>query len=335
MRLPQPRGPVGTQVLAALRGETALSSLRDVVLPGPVSGIIEDDDLQLVLWVLHELHYRGFEDIEDHEWEPEVIAVRRRIEDRFEQELRRRAADHVEQGLAAGPDLPTQVEAVVAAVDGPNVAGFLQREATLEQVTDFLARRSLYHLKESDPHSFVLPRLDGAAKTALAELQYDEYGAGRPENLHARMYAEALEAAGLDTTYGAYVERTPATTLAVNNVMSLFSLQRRLRGAAMGHLAAFETTSSLPCRRIAAGIERVGLPDVVAAYFHEHVEADAVHEQVAVRDVCGSLVDAEPDLRADVLLGVASCLLIDALDGEHLLADWRRGPWAVEERTAS
>jgi pyrroloquinoline quinone (PQQ) biosynthesis protein C len=203
------------------------------------------------------------------------------------------------------------------------VARHLQREATREEVVDFLRQRSLYHLKESDPHAFVVPRLDGRAKVALAELQYDEYGAGRPDRLHAQLFADALEACGLDSTYGAYVDEVPGHTLAVNNVMSLLALQRRLRGAALGHLAAFEATSSVPCRRIAAGIERVGLPDVVAAYFHEHVEADAVHEHVAMRDICGSLVEDHPDLRRDVLFGVAACLYLDVLAAEALLSTWR------------
>jgi hypothetical protein len=170
----------------------------------------------------------------------------------------------------------------------------------------------------------VLPRVDGPAKVALAEIQYDEYGAGRPERLHAKLYADALTAAGLDTGYAAYVDRVSAETLAVNNLMSLFALHRRLRGAALGHLAAFESTSSMPCRRIAAGAERVGLPPAVAAYFEEHVEADAVHEQVAVRDVCGSLVEAEPELREDVLLGVACCLILDARAAERMLTGWER-----------
>ena len=76
----------------------------------------------------------------------------------------------------------------------------------------FLVERSVYHLKESDPHSFVLPRVDGPAKVALAEIQYDEYGAGRPERLHAKLYADALMAAGLDTGYAAYVDRVSAET---------------------------------------------------------------------------------------------------------------------------
>ena len=114
----------------------------------------------------------------------------------------------------------------------------------------------------------------------------------------------------------------PATTLAVNNLMSLFGLHRRLRGAALGHLAAFESTSSVPCRRIAAGIERVGLPEATAAYFHEHVEADSAHEQVAVRDICGVFLAQEPDQLPEVLLGVAACVLLDAPAAEDLLESW-------------
>ena len=108
------------------------------------------------------------------------------------------------------------------------------------------------------------------------------------------MYGDALEAAGLDRTYGAYIDDVSALSLACTNVMTMFGLNRRLRGAAMGHLAAFEASSSVPSRKIAGGIARVGLPDAVAAYFHEHVEADAVHEHVASSDICGALVAAEP-----------------------------------------
>ncbi|MET0999910.1 MAG: iron-containing redox enzyme family protein, partial [Marmoricola sp.] len=182
--------------------------------------------------------------------------------------------------------------------------------------------RSVQQLKESDAQSFVLPRLDGSAKAALAELQYDEYGGGRPERLHATLYADALEAAGLDRTYGAYINDVSALSLACTNVMTMFGLNRRLRGAAMGHLAAFEASSSVPCRKIAGGLARVGLPDVVAEYFHEHVEADAVHEHVASSDICGAMVAEDPSLREDVLFGAAACLHLDSLAGAELLDRW-------------
>jgi hypothetical protein len=189
-------------------------------------------------------------------------------------------------------------------------------------VLDYLRERSVQQLKESDPQSFVLPRLAGAAKVALAEIQYDEYGAGDPERLHQRLYAEALSAAGLDPAYGAYLDDVSAVSLAAANLMSLLCLNRRLRGAALGHFAAFEASSSVPSRRVAAAIERVGLGPVVAAYFHEHVEADSVHEQVAARDMCGAWVAEHPDLRDDVLFGAAAALHLEALSAQDLMTRW-------------
>jgi hypothetical protein len=322
MRLPEPRGPLSAHVVGLLEAEPV-----DEAAPADWSSgtddVLGDEDLQLALWMLYELHYRGFDGLPEHEWDPHLIALRNQLEQRFEAELRRRTAGYVQDALDGSADLVDQIVFLTTAVDGPNLSRYLQREASRDEVLEFLLQRSLYHLKESDPHAFVVPRIDGRAKVALAELQYDEYGAGRPDRLHARLFADALEACGLDSSYGAYVDRVPGHTLAVNNVMSLFGLSRRLRGAALGHLAAFETTSSVPCRRIAAGIERVGLPDVVAAYFHEHVEADAVHEQVAMRDICGGLVENHPELRDDVLFGVAACLFLDVLAARGLLDAWQ------------
>ena len=143
------------------------------------------------------------------------------------------------------------------------------------------------------------------------------------------MYGDALEAAGLDRTYGAYIDDVSALSLACTNVMTMFGLSRRLRAASMGHLAAFEASSSVPSRKIAGGIARVGLPDAVAAYFHEHVEADAVHEQIAAVDMCGSLVAGEPHLAADVLFGAASSLALDGLTAHHLLGAWEAGRSAL------
>jgi len=322
MKLPEARGPLSARVVELLQADPSGDPAPADWATG-VRDVLGDEDFQLALWMLFELHYRGFDDIPDHEWDPHLIALRGGLERRFEEELRSRTSVFVEDALAGAEDVVDQITLVIDAVDGPNLPRYLQREASREEVVDFMAQRSLYHLKESDPHAFVIPRIDGRAKVALAELQYDEYGAGRPERLHAKLFADALTACGLDTGYGAYVDRVPGHTLAVNNVMSLFGLSRRLRGAALGHLAAFEATSSVPCRRIAGGIERVGLPDVVAAYFHEHVEADAVHEQVAMRDICGSLVDEDPALRRDVLFGVAGCLYLDVLAARGLLGAWQ------------
>jgi hypothetical protein len=323
MRLPRPRGPLSEQLFA----ELADTDPEPVALAQIPDDVLADDDLQISLWALYELSYRGFDDVEaDHEWNPAVLTTRAAIETVFEEALHQLTEPAVARALEAHTDVAEQVAALLDDVDDdPRLSHVLQREATEEQYREFLVHRSVYHLKESDPHAWAIPRLDGAPKVALAELQYDEFGGGRPDRLHSTLFARALEGAGLDPTYGAYVDVVPALTLAVNNAMSFFGLHRRTRGAIMGHLAAFESTSSLPCKRYSRGASRLCFDERVTGYFDEHVEADAVHEQLAVRTICERLVDAEPDLHRDVLLGASACVRLDARAGLQLVDAWAAG----------
>ncbi|NYI99857.1 hypothetical protein HNR19_000556 [Nocardioides thalensis] len=299
---------------------------------------LTDRDFQLALWMLYELHYRGFDDVDPElEWDPLMISSRSMLEGLFERAVRTFVGLHPGHALDGSTDGPATSAAVVdelVAMTSSDVisdlASFLQRKASEDQFRHYLAQRAVYHLRESDPQSFVLPRLDGAAKAALAGLQFDEYGAGRADRLHATLYATALESLGMSSDVAAYVDDVDATALASVNLMSLFALNRRLRGAALGHLAAFEATSSVPCRMIAQGARRLGLPEAVADYYDEHVEADSVHEQVAIREICGSLVADDAGLATDVLFGAAACLAVDGLAGDVLLRRWREQPAAVE-----
>ena len=140
-----------------------------------------------------------------------------------------------------------------------------------------------------------------------------------------------MAAVGLDPTPGVYVDEAPAEILEQNSAMTLFGMHRRLRGASVGHLAAFEATSSLPARRIAQGLVRLGLDGPMAEYFTEHVEADAVHDQLACRGICGGLVAAEPELLGDVFLGAFTALDLEARYAAVMLERWRP---AVEEASA-
>lgn len=318
MRLPKPRGPLGEAVLDGLR--VAPHDLATVTTTTACADA-DPEDAALVLWALHELEYRGFEDVDPRaEGLPGVVAVRRTLEDDLEARLRARWAEEPDPD----PHLPVAeaVFAMVEADDAPSVARHVQTEADLEQVRDLLRMRSVYHLKESDPVAWIVPRLPVVAKAALAELQYDEYGGGDPGRLHHHLFALGLEAAGLRSEYGAYVDEAPLEVLEQSNAVSLFGLARRLRGAGVGHLAAFEATSSVPSRRMAQGLERVGLDGPMVEYYREHVEADAVHEQLAARSICGELVRAEPDQRDAVLLGAFTCLDLERRFAEATLARW-------------
>lgn len=317
MSLPKPRGALGELVFEALRG------LPD---PWPAAVVADaepesDADAAVVLWALYELSYRGFVDVDDHaEWEPAVVALRRSTEQAFETSLRERFPGVPPD--RRGEPLGDAILGYVAAHEGPSVARFVQTRADRDQVLDLLRMRSVYHLKETDPVSWTLPRLPVRAQAALMELLFDEYGAGDPNRHHAHLFALGLEAAGLRPEYGAYVDEAPPEVLDLNNAMSLFGLHRRLRGAALGHLAAFEATSSSPSRRMAAGLERLGLGGLMVDYYREHVVADAVHEQLAVRTVLEPLAAAEPEITEDIWFGVFTCLDLEDRFARAVLARW-------------
>jgi hypothetical protein len=328
--LPEPRGPLTRGIVDALQADDPTRLPAPSLIGERGDAALVDDDLQLALWICFELHYRGFEGVpESWEWQPELIALRRDLETVLLDELRREVA--VPGGAAP---VAQRLRDLVGADDGPSVARFVQRDATREQFLEFAVHRSLYQLKEADPHTWAIPRLSGRAKAALVEIQVDEYGGGELREMHSELYRRLLRGLGLDDTYGAYVDAVPAITLALTNVMSLFGLRRELRGALVGHLAAYEMTSSAPCRRYAKGLRRLGGEDDWCAFFDVHVTADALHEQLAAHDLCGGLADAEPGLTEDIVFGAAACLHVDTRFAEHVLDRWHSGRTSLVEGAA-
>jgi Iron-containing redox enzyme len=318
--LPRPRGEISRALLTDLVQD--VHPLARVELP-QIAQPLADEDLQLALYLCYELHYRGLPGVDDAwEWEPTLLALRRELEERFESAL----LDAVPVPATA-PDADEIDVALreIADEDGPSLSSYVQRRAGLEQVREFVVHRSAYQLKEADPHSWAIPRLHGPPKAALVEIQADEYGGGRAEWVHAELFAAAMEALGLDRTYGAYLDRIPGVTLATVNLMSLFGLHRRRRGAIVGHLALFEMTSSIPNRRYAGGLRRLGYNGRATRFFDEHVEADAVHENVAAVDLAGGLVRQDPELGPQVLWGALALSRLDARWASHLLACWGDG----------
>ena len=300
MRAPTPCGPLSRAVhdhLTTARPHTVVALDVD----GGHDPATRDH--ALALWTLYELAYRGFDDVDDAmEWDPAALGLRARLEADLERWLRD------EWKAWDGPrDLAGLVEHDSGA---PSVAAFVRRDATADEVRDLLVQRSVYHLKEADPQCFVLPRLEPAAKAALIELQFDELGDGDPDRVHQHLFAQALEAAGLDSTYGAYVDVATEATLTLNNVISFLCLHRRLVPAALGHLALFEATSALPSADLVRGLRRLGFDEAVARYYDEHVEADAVHEHLA-RDLCDLVTGGDPALVDEVGFGAFCCLWVE------------------------
>jgi heme oxygenase-like protein len=321
MALPAPVGPVTERLHDLLRDRPGARSLhaglREAEDP------IGELDVQLGLYVCYELHYGRFSGVDERfEWDPGLLELRAWLEAQFE----RAVAELVPRDAPEGPlEVSEALQAIVASDDGPPLSKHLEERGTRDQVREHVVHRSAYQLKEADPHSWAIPRLSTGPKAALLEVQFDEYGGGRAERMHSALFAKTMAGLGLDSRYGAYLELLPGVTLATVNLLSGFGLHRRRRGALVGHLAAFEMTSSIPNRRYANALRRLGHGAEVTDFYDEHVEADAVHENIAAWDLAGGLARAEPEVAADILFGARALLALEARWAAHLLSSWERG----------
>jgi len=301
-----------------VRGTEPLMELAPLL--AAVEDPLGDDDLQLALYLCFELHYRGFDGVDPAwEWEPELLAIRAGLERAFLGSLEASLppAEPVDPSRLA-----EELFRLEAADEGVSLSRHLEIKADLEEFREFVVHRSLYQLKESDPHSWAIPRLTGPPKTALLEVQSDEYGGGRPERMHSLLFAKTMRALGLADRENAYLDRVPGETLATVNLMSALGLRRERRGAIVGHLAMFEMTSSLPNRRYGNALRRLGFDEAATDFYDEHVEADAVHENIAAHDLAGGLARQEPELADDILFGARALLYLEDRLGRAILAGW-------------
>lgn len=323
LRLPQGRGPLSQHVVDGLTGPPGTTELRCLVAD-------DDDDEQLALLVLQQLSYRRFAGV-DPAWEedPSLQALLLTLEHRLEERFRGTVA--VPDVLA--PEVPAALQRMIARADAPSLSTWMAERGTVDHLREFLVHRAAYQLQEADPHSFAIPRLAaGVCKTALLELQLDEYGGHEPSEAHAALFATTMRALGLEPR--ADLDALPAATLVTNTFLNRLGRSRRLVGACLGHLAVFEMTSVEPMARYAAAVRRLvpGQAGTDAARFYDvHVAADALHAQWAVERLIEGFVGDHPDEATEVLFGAAALLAVEGAFATHVLACWEAGRTSLRE----
>src|SRR3954464_6735874 len=126
--LPRPRGPLSESLLGARR--RAPHRLARTQGPG------DFEDLQLALYCCYELHYRGFDGVDDAwEWDPGLLAFRAALERVFEVDVRALAG---EPGAPPDPqEIDVLLRELMHADEAPCVSAYIEREATAEQALEF------------------------------------------------------------------------------------------------------------------------------------------------------------------------------------------------------
>ncbi|MHB8671398.1 MAG: iron-containing redox enzyme family protein [Acidimicrobiales bacterium] len=222
-------------------------------------------------------------------------------------------------------DLSEELRGVVGNRGGPSLSSYVLDSGTAREMRELAVHRSAYQLKEADPHTWAIPRLADEAKAAMVEIQSDEYGRGVPWAMHSTLFAVTMRSLGLDATYGLYLDAIPGPTLATCNLASMFGLHGRLRGALVGHLAAFEMTSVVPMARYSRALKRLGIGPEARQFYDVHVAANAHHEMVALQGLAGSLARQEPQLTGEILFGARALMDVEARFASHVLLAWQSG----------
>lgn len=309
--LPASRGPLSDWVLARVRGSR--SGCPSVALSDPF-----DDDLQLALYCSYESHYSDLPEVRvDVEWDVDLLSFRRQLECAFEFGLRDAVG-----GVPLTGSVRDLLPAMIAADDGPSLSRYMEQDGTLDEMREFVVHRSPYQLKEADGHTFGIPRLAGAAKQLLARIQAGEYGADSDGRImHAALFAQTMRELDLDDRPHAHLDRLPGSALAISNVISMFGLNRRWRGALIGHLAVFEMTSVAPMGRYARALDRLGASAAARRFYDVHILADAEHEVMAL-DMAVAFTADEPERLPDVLFGAGCAIAAEARFAGCLLDGW-------------
>lgn len=313
LQAPRPRGPLSAWVLDRMCGAFVPPA------PGASPGSGFGPDLQLALYLCYESHYGSIPGVDDdHEWTPEIIAFRRQLEIAFESAL----LDAAGNGPHPGVPVRDAIRDIISADASPSVSRHIETVGTLSEVRDVVLHRSAYQLKEGDGHTSAVPRLDGRAKQLLVAIQAGEYGADAPgRSMHSELFAQTMRGLGMDARPNAYLDVLPASALMVSNLISMFGMNRRWRGALVGHLAVFEMTSVVPMGRYARGLERLGVDAATRRFYDVHVLADAEHEVLAL-DMADTLATSNPDLADDILFGARCATVVEMQFATTLFDGW-------------
>lgn len=210
---------------------------------------------------------------------------------------------------------------------------FYRERATLEQMKEIVAQRSLFFLKEPDPWAMVIPSLRGEAKAGLLDVLLDEYGWGRHDHMHSTVYETLMTALGLDTGYDAYLDRAAWQFLAVMNYQWLVARHRRLCRRMYGYIFLVEADSPGSMRNYLAAWDRLGIEDEDVRQFYDlHVTADEGHQEVVLNEMVLPVVRTQPGAEEDIARGVLEGRVLHQAFSEHLSGCFAAGRSSFRER---
>jgi hypothetical protein len=239
---------------------------------------VDRRDRFLVLLSVYDLHTAPLEVVgERARWQhsPVLAELKGRLEAPWLAELDAawQAAGALTQCRSAA-EVVQAMRAVAARDRLPASYRWLAKEATWEQVVDFLALEGGPDGGFDDLVAVCQVGLGGTAKLELGKNYWDEMGQGDLAGVHTRLHADLVSAIRMPTVPRRHL---PVEALERAALGGLLATSRWLQPEMVGALGLLELQAGPRCRLVLQAFDRLGAPQGAYPFYVEHAEVDPVH----------------------------------------------------------
>jgi hypothetical protein len=229
-------------------------------------------DRLLSLLRLYELHTAPLDELgESVRWQhhPTISTIKATCEADWLAEL---------DGVPVPTDLPDELvpalRTIAARNRKPAVYVWLAKEATREEVVDFLRWEGGPDAGFDDLVAACQIGLTGQAKMELATNYWDEMGNGDPTEVHTTLHDQLAAALGLRRLPRSV---QPLTALARDALGGMLATNRWLQPEMLGALGLIELEAGPRCRLVLQALQRVGADSDARRFYEVHAEVDPRH----------------------------------------------------------
>jgi hypothetical protein len=252
-------------------GGTGLDRLVDV---RPV----DRRDRFRTLLAIYDLHTAALQELGDRarlQGSPVVAQVKARLEAEWLVELEAAWESAGQLARSSTPEEVVKAMRVIAAKDRlPEAYQWLAKQASWEQVVDFLALEGGPDGGFDDLVAVCQVGLSGTAKLELAKNYWDEMGQGDLGAVHTTMYEGLVDAIDMPHVPR---EELPVEALERAALGGLLATNRWLQPEMIGALGLLELQAGPRCRLVLQAFDRTGAPAGAYPFYAEHAEVDPIH----------------------------------------------------------
>jgi len=230
------------------------------------------------LLAIYDLHTAPLQELGDRarlQGSPVVASIKARLEADWLVELEAAWESAGQLAQSTTPEEVVKAMRVIAAKDRlPDAYQWVAKQASWEQVVDFLALEGGPDGGFDDLVAVCQVGLSGTAKLELAKNYWDEMGQGDLAGVHTTMYEGLVDAIDLPHIPRAEL---PVEALERAALGGMLATNRWLQPEMIGALGLLELQAGPRCRLVLQAFDRLGAPVGAYPFYAEHAEVDPIH----------------------------------------------------------